>query len=99
MDTNHGLLKSSDQLSHGLQRPPDLTGLGAYLERRGNESGETLFVDLQMILADPFVRPLALADRNGGERARAVAREILPRGGLAADVRVRARVRARARKG
>ncbi len=93
MDANHGLLKSSDQLSHGLQRPPDLTGLGAYLESRGGESGETLFVDLQMILADPFVRPLALADGNSGEGERAVAREVLPRGGLAADVRVCVRAR------
>jgi hypothetical protein len=93
MDTNHGLLTSSDQLSHGLQRPPVLTGLGAYLESRGNESGETLFVGLQMILADPFARPITLADGNGGEGERAVAREVLPRGGLAAGVCVRVSAR------
>ncbi|MFO0037998.1 MAG: nicotinate phosphoribosyltransferase [Synechococcaceae cyanobacterium] len=62
MDTNLLLDTDSYKLSHWLQYPPDLTGMGAYLESRGGENGATLFFGLQMILDELFCNPLTQAD-------------------------------------
>lgn len=62
MDTNLLLDTDSYKLSHWLQVPPDLTAMGAYLESRGGENGETLFFGLQMILDELFCKPITQAD-------------------------------------
>lgn len=62
MDTHLLLDTDSYKLSHWLQVPPDLTGMGAYLESRGGENETTLFFGLQMILDELFSKPLSQAD-------------------------------------